>query len=235
MSITYKIVDMKPELIDKPIFITGIERSGNSIIAKALKVCGAFSGHTTSMFENKKIKYQLNRYYLDAGLDVRGQFPLPKEITNFPLDWDLNIKDIIYSEKYKEDTIWFYKSSKIAQTWKHWLKTFPEAKFIIVRRNSFDILNSCMKTGFMNVFNDEEARENIGAKTIEEAWIWWINYHKDYFDQMLASEMNCKVIWPELLIRNDFKELKELIAWVGLEYNRKVELEILNLLKKSKI
>ncbi len=39
-----------------PILVTGVERSGSSIVAKILEICGAFTGSTSSMNENLQLK-----------------------------------------------------------------------------------------------------------------------------------------------------------------------------------
>ena len=71
---------------DKSILITGCARSGTSMIAGIINMCGAFAGDTSGpnrynqkgMYENAKIRNSIVKPYLrEIGMDPKGQFPLP--------------------------------------------------------------------------------------------------------------------------------------------------------------
>lgn len=214
-----------------PIFITGIERSGSSIVARIFKECGAFTGETSEMFENKRIKLLIDKFYLSQNISPKGQYPLPHMNNNF-VYWDHIIDDILHQENYTEG-IWMYKSFKLCQTWKLWHNCYPNAKWIIVRRRTGDIISSCLKTRYMDAFYDTRIRQEIGVKTASEGWLWWIRQHEQLF-QAMSNSVNYRVVWPERLAAGDYSQMEEAVKWAGLEWNESVPDKINPLMWKSK-
>jgi hypothetical protein len=206
--------------LNNPIFITGIERSGSTIVAKVVNHCGAFAGKTTEMLENIDIKHLLNLYYISLKIDVRGQFPLPntKEL-NIPIYWKQKVEAIL-----RNDTPfnWMLKGSRLCQTWPIWHYTFPNAKWIIVRRRTPDIIESCLKTGYMTAYKDKEG------------WLGWVHQHEKLFMEMIEAGLNCKQVWPERMASGDYQQIKEIIEWLGLPWNEEIPKLIDPLLWNSK-
>jgi hypothetical protein len=204
---------------ESPILITGCSRSGTSIVAAAINKCGAFLGKTSkrAMFENIRIKEELVKPYFDRmGADVRGQYPLPDlETISIPMNWKDQVEQIIIEEEYKEGP-WMYKGSGVGLVWPLWHYAFPNAKWIIVRRKSCDIIQSCLKTGYMNAFSDEGIQEKVNVKSEYDGWLWWVHQHEKRFIEMIQSGVNCKQIWPERMVDNNYEQLYEVLDWVGL-------------------
>lgn len=206
-----------------PVFITGIERSGSSIIAKIVGLCGAFTGDVSVMQENIQIKKHVTDYYKSIKMDIRGQYPLPD--TNemlIPSNWKDNIYELIHNEQYTFDQLWMYKESRICQIWPIWNYAFPNAKWIIVRRRTGDIIDSCLKTGYMTAYKNKEG------------WLDWVHYHEKLFVEMIETGLNCKVVWPERMVDGDYEQMQETIDWLGLEWNDKVAELIEPMLNNSK-
>jgi hypothetical protein len=90
--------------------------------------------------------------------------------------------------------------------WPVWNYAFPNAKWVVVRRRSPDIVDSCLKTSFMRAFDDSEG------------WNGWIREHEKRFAQMYETGLNLHVIWPERIIHGDYTQMYQLIEWLGLEY-----------------
>ena len=77
----------KPDVrTDRPILVTGLPRSGTSIVAGSLKRCGAWLGRTVGrghsnpkgFFENRTLREQVNKGILEAlGSDPLGVSSLP--------------------------------------------------------------------------------------------------------------------------------------------------------------
>jgi hypothetical protein len=188
---------------ESPIFITGIERSGSSIVAKIIETCGAFAGMTTGMYENIEVKKLLDNYYTLLGMDIKGQHPLPdtgKLI--IPTNWKQKVEDIIQSEN-----TWMLKGSRLCQTWPVWNYAFPNAKWVIVRRRTPDIIESCLKTGYMTAYKDKEG------------WLSWVHEHEKLFVEMINVGLNCKQVWPERMATGDYVQIKEIIEWTGLNWD----------------
>lgn len=211
-----------------PILITGCARSGTSMVAGVINICGAFGGNMSGpnrnnqkgMFENAHIRNQVVKpYFRRIGVDPLGQYPLP-DVNNLviPTNWRAQVEHVIEREGYKKGP-WMYKGAKMCLFWPVWHYAFPDAKWIIVRRKTTDIINSCKKTSFMRAFNKEENRKAVGATTEEEGWLWWVHQHEERFREMLTEGPNCKVVWPERMVHGDYKQMYETIDWLGLEWN----------------
>jgi hypothetical protein len=214
-----------------PILITGAARSGTSMVAGVIDICGAFGGkmsgpnrnNAKGMFENSRIRDTIVKPYLrQIGVDALGQYPLPSiSKLSIPLDWQQRIENVFREEGYK-DGPWFYKGAKICLMWPIWSYAFPNAKWIIVRRRTGDIVNSCMKTSFMRAFSRADVLKRVGAKDEREGWVWWVRQHEARFEEMIQEGVNVKIVWPERMVTGDYAQLYETIEWLGLEWKSDV-------------
>jgi len=209
-----------------PILITGCARSGTSMTAGIINICGAFGGdmfgpnknNQKGMFENKEIRQNLVKAYLrKIGADPLGQNPLPNKRQVFEvndreaMEWRSRIQSIIQHQGYI-DGDWFYKGAKSCLYWYLWHLAFPNAKWVIVRRNAQDIANSCMRTSFMRAYKNKEG------------WIKWVDIHKRRFEEMKIAKLDVIEFWPSLVINGDFKHIEELTDFLGLEYKKNEQL-----------
>jgi len=203
-----------------PIFITGIPRSGASMIAAAINACGAFGGDMSKRgrYCNDRIRKEMVEPYLERmGSDKEGHYPLPGDVS-FPLDWNDRIDQIIVDEGYK-DGIWMYKDSRLALTWEVWNNAYKNAKWIIVRRRTADILHSCIETKYMNRFGWERIRRAVGAEDERAGWLWMVHQYENRFVEMIQGGLNCKQIWPERMVKGDYEQIYEVCDWLGLDWN----------------
>ena len=145
----------------EPILITGCARSGTSMVAGVINLCGAFGGKMSGpnknnqkgMFENHRIRQNIVKPYLrKLEVDPLGQYPLPNiKGLDIPVNWREDVIKIMIDQGYK-DGEWFYKGAKMCLHWPVWDYAFPNAKWIIVRRRTGDIVRSCLHTSFMSAF-----------------------------------------------------------------------------------
>lgn len=225
---------MNKRHLESPIFVTGIERSGSSIVAKIINLCGAFAGPVTEMQENKAIKDMVSEYYEKHLFDPMGQYPLPQPSKlDIPVDWKNRVNTTLLSQKYQEDRSWMCKSAKLAQIWPIWHYAYPNAKWIIVRRRTGDIIQSCLHTGFMKAYKKEEIRKKVGVSTEQEGWLWWVHEQEKQFVSMIEFGVNCKVLWPERMVYGDYGQMQETIEWLGLQWNLEIEKIIFPLFNNS--
>lgn len=202
-----------------PILITGTARSGTSLTAGIIDRCGAFGGTTSGpnrynpkgMFENSTIREKLVKPYLASlGADPKGQDPLPDPVNvRLPIGWRKFIQDTFDEEGYTGGP-WYYKGAKMCLIFKVWNHAFPDAKWVIVRRAKAEIINSCLRTGFMRAHQDEKG------------WGRWVDHHLWCFD-LMKQEMGDRVIefWPsEIFVSNDLSAAKNLVEFCGLEFNK---------------
>jgi hypothetical protein len=199
------------------------------MIAGVINLCGAFGGDMSGpqasnkkgMFENTVIRGSIVKPYLkQIGADPMAQYPLP-DINNMmiPRDWKQRVEAVMHAQGYK-DGPWMYKGPKMGLMWPVWHFAFPNAKWIIVRRRTGDIVDSCIKTGFMRAFANPATQKAVGAKDEREGWIWWVNQHLNRFIEMISEEEgpNCKQIWPHRMINADYKQLYQTMDWLGLDW-----------------
>jgi len=214
-----------------PILIVGCPRTGSSMVAGMINLCGAFGGNMIGpnpftpkgMFENREIREKVLKQLLrQNGYDPRGQYPLPN-----PFDFEAQenlrerVEKIMISHGYV-DGAWFYKDPKLCLYWTIWSNAFPKAKWIIVRRKTEDIVDSCMRTSFMTAYRDKKILEKVGAKTEAGGWSWFVEQHIKRFNEMELAELECATIWSEPLIEGNFEALPGIIDWLGLKWNPEV-------------
>lgn len=222
------------EMIEKltsPILITGCARSGTSMIAGIINLCGAFGGNMSGpnrnnqkgMFENAKVRETIMKPYLrKINVDPLGQYPLP-DVGNLLIPADLRerVEQVMVNEGYV-DGKWMYKGAKMCLMWPAWYYAFPDAKWIIVRRRTGDIISSCIKTGFMRAFDKAEMQKAVGVDNVEAGWLWWVHQHKKRFVEMINEGLNYKIVWPERMVDGDYTQVMEMMEWLGLPWKSEV-------------
>lgn len=210
--------------INPPILITGAARSGTSMTAGIIQICGAFGGETSGpnvynrkgMFENTFIRQNIVKPYLKSiGCDAMGQDPLPNPRQVFDVDtidadgWKKMIEMTMIDQGYTGGP-WYYKGAKMCLTWYLWHLAFPQAKWIIVRRDKDAIIDSCLRTGFMRAYKGRKG------------WDQWVQVHESRFNQMrvaLAKD-SIREVWPVKMIQGDMSEIKKAIEWLGLTWKQ---------------
>lgn len=197
-----------------PILITGAARSGSGMIAGVINQCGAFGGIMTNkrgLYENDIIRETIVKPYLkNTGSDEQGQRILPDtSAIIIPRNWKKQIEEVILNEGYTGGP-WMYKDARSALLWPVWHYAFPNAKWIIVRRRTGDIIQSCLKTAYMNAYETEEG------------WLSWVHEYETRFIEMMTEGLNCKVIWPERMVHGDYQQLYETLDWLGLNWKNNI-------------
>ena len=138
---------------NRPIFITGVPRSGTSMTAGLFSINGFYGGeligatkdNKNGFFENRRIRESIIKRRLAAArIDVLAQtiWKYPEEIiqdkyrtlnSKSPLLLKKEIEEIMESEgEWKED--WFYKCAKLPLLGLIWSRAWPEATIFIVKR-----------------------------------------------------------------------------------------------------
>jgi len=220
-----------------PIFVTGIERSGTSIVARILRSCGAHVGKVSPRYENTRIREYVDSYYQSilGPSEHEWQWPLPDiEKLHIPINWKSDMQTMLAKEDIINGQPWLYKSARLCQIWPVWHYAFPNARWIIVRRRTGDIVQSCVKTTYMSAFKDPEVRQAVGVENERDGWLWWVHQHEKRFVEMIEQGLNCKVIWPERMMSGDYEQVYEMLDWVGLPWRSDVLAMVDNLFDKSR-
>lgn len=205
---------------DNIILIAGCPRSGTSMTAGVVNLCGAWGGKLSGatpnnkrgMFENGEIRDLLVKPTLNSiGADPMGQKPLPDMEKVSKLDhnvWRKKIEVVFERQGCGQQKL-FYKGPKMTLMYPLWHKAFSKAKWIIVRRRDEDIIQSCLRTGFMRAY------------TGREGWKKWVLEHEKLFIQMKEGGLDIMEVYPQRMIDGNFEEIKSVIGWLGLTWKGK--------------
>jgi len=222
------------DMIDEPIFITGCARSGTSLTAGIINICGGWGGelcgHTPynpkGQFENLPIVKGMVKPFLRAhGWDPLGQGPLPDPdkvdkiaTKEFCTRWHARIVNEIVRQGYPtpEKTLgtsgslkpWFYKGAKLCLIWQVWARAFPKAKWLLVYRKDDLTVDSCMRTPFMRKYKTRDG------------WQKWVNFHWAQFGAMVEAGLNVNFLNSGNLIERDYVSMKIAIETLGLTWKQ---------------
>lgn len=191
------------------IFITGAARSGTSLTTKILQAHGLYLGpseQVNELYEHVGIRQGVLKPMLSAvGADPLGQGPLPNMAKFKPYPHLKRIVEAAFA--VGRPVHWGYKDAKLTLTWPMWHAAFPEAKWIIVRRDAEDIVDSCLRTHFMKRHGTNRNR-----------WREWVEFHKCQFAGMKLMGLNTIEVWPaDFIAKPDL--FQPIAEFAGLEFN----------------
>lgn len=206
-----------------PIIVTGCARSGTSLLAGILANCGAWTGKVTGpthwnrkgQFENEFIRDTLTKGYLkQIGADPMGQDPLPVMdeygMRQHGAEWRKKVIACVLGQGYRADGPWMVKGAKACLIWPVWAEAFPQARWVIARRDDERIIDSCMKTSFMR------------KRRTRESWQEWIDHHKECWRSMGRRVGNLE-IWSDHVVKSvqydDFTISRWMVESCGLVWD----------------
>lgn len=197
------------------ILITGAPRSGTSLVTQIIHRHGFYLGDPRSvngLYENEDIRENvLKRLLRDLDADPLGQSKLPPEDLYWPEGWSAEGLRSEVAMRFKSPhERKAYKDCKITLTWWLWHEAFPDAKWIIVRRERNEIVNSCIRTSFMRAHGEDRA-----------AWAEWVKQHERRFTAMHRVIRPGRIIevWPREFI-DDPNRFAPVADFCGVFFNR---------------
>ncbi len=217
----------------QPILITGIPRSGASMIAGIIELCGARTGNLNVMNENIAARQLQDNLMRRLYVDVKGQYPLPVVSRLNPvIGWTNEIHNAVTNKKAGE---WMFKDNRILLTWPIWNAAFPKAKWIIVRRKREDIIKSCKQTAYMKAFKNPKVLAALKLENEDAGWEWMIQQYEKRIEEMKMTLYHMAVVYPEKMVDDDYTEIRSIIEkWLGLQWNDEVQDYMDNKLRKVK-
>ena len=123
---------MENRLLSRPILITGLARSGTSLVAGLISACGAWSGTTVpgnkenikGYYEHINLRENVNKALLKKlGCDPLGVRSLPPTVLPEEEDFKKIVLEILEHDGYKSKAPWMFKD---ALTLALLPKAFPE-------------------------------------------------------------------------------------------------------------
>lgn len=204
------------------IIVVEVPRSGAGMIAGCLKLAGAISGQTDRLNRDIEVCKVLDTLLSQLKADRSGLFPLPAEKRTKSYSKNKMRSMLLTAMNYKSGQIHFLYDYRFLLTWRIWNNYFPDAKWIMVRRNEQEIVESCKKTGWMDRFGDEAG------------WYWLIDQYLMQYNQMRQNVKNLTVVHPERMITEDYSEMQKTIEWAGLQWTDDIHRYMDMKLKKRK-
>jgi hypothetical protein len=200
---------------DNPIFVLGIPRSGTSLLAGLISLTGIWTGPTNppsvnnvkGFFENRELKdISTYRVLRDDGWCRRGQHPIPGPDDVLKPTYDVygGLLRVMYEQGYL-DGPWMFKDAKITLMWKIWYEMFPKADYFITKRRDEDIINSCLRTNFMNM------------QSTASGWQKWIDVHHEHIANFKKTDAKIYEIDTSDLVHGNIGYLAELLYDLGFE------------------
>lgn len=167
------------------ILVTGCARSGTSVTTHILKNLGAYLGRdddVNEFYENTAIREGVVKPHLASlGADPRGQGVLPSIGDVAPLD---GLREAVEMRFAFGAEPFAYKDAKLSLVWPAWAEAFPHARWVVVRRERDEIVDSCIRTHFMDHWGDDR-----------DAWGRWVDANNERLDQVVG-ELGAVEVWP---------------------------------------
>ena len=193
-----------------PVIVTGAARSGTSLVMGVLEACGLQTGDTCGpteanpkgQWENRGIIQQVQKPYLKAiGADPMGQHPLPsyEDLTPDPYR-RLTVLDIADEQGIDTDYPWGFKDAKALLDWPIWNQAFPNATWIVTKRDLGAIAASAKRTSFMRKAPD---------------WLEWAKFHEERANDI----PNAHQIQTRALAEGHLNQAKEAVNKCGLDFD----------------
>ena len=204
---------------DSPIFVLGLPRSGTSMVAGSLAACGVWTGTTIApndanpkgFFEHAVVREQVIKPMLSSmGCDPLGVRVLPTEsmLNQKVPNLQSRIKKIVRDDGYKGPNKWLYKDAKLTLLWPIFANAFPNARWVIVRREQEQFIDSCLRTSFMKQHSME--RE------------YWAALFEEYTKRLRAlksTERRTYVIDAMKIAQGELSTFEKLCVVLGLRFN----------------
>lgn len=201
-----------------PILITGVPRSGATFIARILGMCGVNMGKCNIMYENAILK-AVNAVTLS---DL--EFPnINLEVVD-SLGYKYfkkHVEEILFQQNIFQNKFVF-KDSNLTLSWRYWHKLYPDAQWIIVRRKTPHIINSCMETAYMDLMKNKQNLNAIGVKNEKEGWLWLVHQYENQWREMLKEGITIQEVYPDRMENKDYSKIAELVDNLGLTWTDKI-------------
>lgn len=120
------------------------------------------------------------------------------------------IQKIIEEDGHRDDMPWLYKDAKLTILWPIYKKAFPDATWIIVKRDEDGFINLCLHTHFMKQHSENR-----------DFWKKFAHEYQIRIEALKDSGARTLEISSPNIIGGNLESLKELVTKIGLDYREK--------------
>jgi len=194
-----------------PILVAASPRSGTSMVAGLLHHHGADAGHygfhkdnPKGGFEDANIKQVMKNTLTSNGYDLNPISIQPEEF-----DPDPGFRFRVLQCVASPNEPWLVKEFRILMTWPLWQEHFPDAVYVLNRRNVADNLRS---------MQNHRVISKRGSSRALRFWIEWVRGRQERIAQ------HCPHVWVDAdrIWRGDMGEAKKVVEVCGLDFDSKV-------------
>lgn len=188
------------------------------MVTGILHASGAWVGHTVGphprnpkgFFENEDIRELIVKPVLEAaGVDPLGVDPLPSIAIDYEdaKDMRIAVNRLIANQGYAGGP-WAYKDAKLLLQWRAWHAAYPDATWVVCRRDPADIIQSCLTTDFMM----QHSRD-------PEFWAAWSDQYHSLLQSLVEDPVtNTIEVWPDEFFENP-SAAEQLVEQLGLDWD----------------
>ena len=207
------------DYFNEPVFVLGLPRSGTSMIAGSLSLCGAWTGSTIpgvagenphGFFEHSTIREGIIKQLLRLmGGDPAGVTKLPAINLGASVPGLVEaFRHAITADGYANDRPWLYKDAKLTLLWPIVANPFPRATWVIVTRDRQSIIDSCMRASFMHQHSNDIY-----------FWEKFVDKYKHRIGLLQNSGRRVLEVRAEEPISGNFESLQKLAGQLGLTFD----------------
>lgn len=238
-----------------PILVIGMHRSGTTLLSQMLDMSGNYSGWKKDENNESLFFIALNEWILaQSGASWDNPAPADNLLSNealvegmerqvrsyiaSPYSWLFTGKRVLSGEGLSQGfrSVWGWKDPRTTVTLPLWLKLYPEAKILNVKRHGVDVASS-LKTRQMRFLGDLKTSYPSGRSTLRppvlrgrrlvnsfrcttlegalSLWAEYIDYADAWLEQV-PDERQLSIQYEHLLEDPD-RVLEEVFGFCGLD------------------
>ncbi len=202
----------------RPLLMAGLPRTGSSMSMETLVQQGLWTGKTVQatranprgFFENIMLKQNYVKAILsNLGASPDGVRTLP-DPENLPLLPGLRAAVLheIAGQGYDGKAPWGFKDPKLTLLWPIWARAFPEAVWVIPRRNNTAVINSLMRVSFMQQHS-----------TDPHFWRMFCACYEQRLDALKSSVPDVIELDTDAVAAGSVEQLAEIAGRLGLNFD----------------
>jgi hypothetical protein len=216
--------------------VTGCEKTGTSLVAGILHHCGVFGGvaeelckgghfNSKGCFENRRIKNEICKPYLMA----KGLFNvrlMPARFAGKSIDWfdpalsgpapenlRRRVLDALAADGWDGEAPVFFKGPFLVRMPKAMCDAFPEARWLLVRRNTNHAMEDRLRTKYCL---PDQKKDEAGNYIPDDI----LRMANEAMDQILGHTANAVDVWPEKMIWGRWEQMRAEVELAGGTWNQ---------------